>query len=106
GYSALSGWWWVGVCCSRGWGTNTEVQMIWVIWLQLTMTMVASAGQPVASPTVHRQQLPGQYATRPACEEALALQRQAYGPGSMTESGGVSMVTKAELWCAREGAQR
>ena len=79
--------------------------MIWVIWLQLTMTMVANAGQPVPAPAVHRQQLPGQYASQPACEQALAAQRQAYGPESTTESGGVRMVTKAELWCAREGGQ-
>jgi hypothetical protein len=80
--------------------------MICVIWLQLTMTMVASAGRPVPAPAVHRQQLPGQYATQRTCEDALAVQRQAYGPEATTESGGVSMATKAELWCAREGAQR
>jgi hypothetical protein len=77
--------------------------MIWVIWLQLTMTMVTSAGNPVQAPAVHRQQL-GQYATQQACEDALVAQRQAYGPESTTQSSGVTMVTKAELWCAREGA--
>jgi hypothetical protein len=80
--------------------------MIWVIWLQLTMTMVASAGQQVPAPTVHRQQLPGQYESRQVCEEALAARRQAFGPGSTTESSGVTMVSKAELWCTREGAER
>jgi len=80
--------------------------MVWVLWLQLTMTVMASAGHPVPAPTVHRQQLPGQYATQRACEDALAIQREAYGPGSTTESNGMTVVSKAELWCAREGAQR
>jgi hypothetical protein len=79
--------------------------MGWVLWIQITMTMVAQAGAPVAPPTVHRQQVPGQYATHQACEQAAAVQRQAYGQGSTTESGGMRMMTKAEVWCAREGVQ-
>jgi hypothetical protein len=79
--------------------------MGWVLWLQLTMTIIGSAGHPVPAPTVHRQPVPGQYATQQACEQAAAVQRQAYGPGSTTESNGGRMVTKAEVWCAREGGQ-
>jgi hypothetical protein len=80
--------------------------MVWVIWLQLTMTIMASAGRPVPAPTVHRQQLPWQYATQRACEDALVVQRQAYGSETTSESNGMTVMSKAELWCAREGAQR
>jgi hypothetical protein len=80
--------------------------MVWVIWLQLTMTIVASAGRPVPGPTVHRQQLAGQYATQQACQDALVVQRQAYGSETTSESNDMTVVTKTELWCAREGAQR
>ena len=80
--------------------------MIWILWLQLTMTIVGRAGHPAPAPTVHRQQLPWPYTTRQACEDALVVQRQAYGPGTTSETNGMTVVSKAELWCAREGEQR
>jgi len=77
--------------------------MVWVLWLQLTITYTCPTGMTCLEPTIQRHALSPSYQTQAACETARQALKRAYARPGETGSQGIKVVTTADLWCAQEG---